>query len=175
MTDNKAPGGVNFTPAEPLEKSGDISFDPAMGSAGTASADSGTRKPATETIREEASKLGEQAADRARSFAGEGKAKASGAIGEFSKMMEDAAAQVDEKLGEQYGQYARSAAQSLGGFAQTLESKDVDELLDEARQFVRRSPSIALGTAAALGFVFARIIKAGIEGDTTPDRNDNAA
>jgi ElaB/YqjD/DUF883 family membrane-anchored ribosome-binding protein len=172
MTDKKTPGAVTFEPAAPLEATGEVSFDPA----GTAtSAGAGAKKPAAEAIREEAAKLGSQAADRARSFAGEGKARASGAIGEFSKMMEDAAAQVDEKLGEQYGQYARSAAQSLGGFAQTLESKDVDELMEEARQFVRRSPTIAIGTAAALGFVFARIVKAGVEGENAPGRDGPSA
>ncbi len=172
MTDKKTPDDVTFEPAASLKATGEVSFDSAgVGAEGS----TGTKKPAVEAMREEAAKLGSQAADRARSFAGEGKAKASGAIGEFSKMMEDAAAQVDEKLGEQYGQYARSAAQSLGGFAQTLESKDVDELMEEARQFVRRSPTIAIGTAAALGFVFARIVKAGVEGDNAPDRDGPSA
>ncbi|UZK70123.1 hypothetical protein OKW76_03460 [Sphingomonas sp. S1-29] len=150
---------VSFQPAPKLETAGNVDFDAAseMGS-------SEAKRTAAETIKEEASKLGSQAADKARSFAGDGKAKASGALDEFSRMMSDAADTVDEKLGAQYGQYARSAADQIGGFAETLRDKEVDELLDDARVFVRKSPAIAIGTAAALGFVLARIIKAGVDG-----------
>jgi len=40
----------------------------------------------------------------------------------------------------------------------------VDELIEETRQFVRKSPAVAVGVAAALGFVIARVVKAGIDG-----------
>lgn len=163
MTDqrNNGPaGGVSFEPAPALETAGNVDFDSSI-AGGSADA----KRDAKTTIKEEAGKLGTQAADKARSFAGDGKAKASGALDEFSRMMNDAAGTVDEKLGEQYGQYARSAAQSIGGFADTLRSKEVDELLDDARAFVRKSPAVAIGTAAALGFVLARIIKAGVDAD----------
>ncbi|TKD49950.1 hypothetical protein [Sphingomonas baiyangensis] len=176
MTDQKsAVGDVSFEPAAPLEaNAGDVTFDPAGGGSDGAGSASTSTRTAKETIKEEAGKLGSQAADRARSLAGDGKAKASGALGEFSKMMEDAAGTVDEKLGEQYGQYARSAAQSIGGFAQTLDQKDIDELLDDVRGFVRNSPAIAIGTAAALGFMLARVVKAGVDGDTTRDGTPRA-
>lgn len=150
------PAGTQFEPAVPLRsEAGTVEFDPAV---------SETKRTATETIKDEAGKLGTQAADRARAFAGDGKAKATGAINEFARMMEDAATQVDDKLGQQYGQYARSAAQSLGGFASSLESKDIDELLEDVRDFVRKSPAVAIGAAAAVGFVLARVVKAGVDG-----------
>src|SRR3546814_12646923 len=80
--------------------------------------------------------------------------------------MTNAEGSVDEKLGAQYGDYARSAAQSLSGFSQSLDAKDIDQLLDEARDFVRKSPAIAIGTAAAVGFVLARLVKSGFDTDT---------
>ncbi|WP_315760197.1 hypothetical protein [Sphingomonas sp. Y38-1Y] len=165
MADQNNPANTGadatFEPAVPLKaEAGDVSFEPA-----DTITDAATDTPRTtkETIKNEAGKLGAQAADKARSFAGDGKTKASGAINEFARMMEDAAGQVDEKLGEQYGQYARSAAQSLGGFANQLDAKDIDELVEDVRGFVRKSPAIAIGTAAALGFVLARVVKAGVE------------
>lgn len=170
MADETNPGIGNattpsFEPAVPLKaEAGDVSFAPA-GDLGTA--DPGTPRSTTETIKAEAGKLGSQAADKARGFAGDGKVKATGAINDFAKMMEDAAAQVDEKLGSQYGDYARSAAQSLGGFADQLDAKDIDELIEDVRGFVRKSPGIAIGTAAALGFVIARVVKAGLDPATT--------
>jgi ElaB/YqjD/DUF883 family membrane-anchored ribosome-binding protein len=165
MADDTNPGTTpvtpEFEPAVPLTaEAGDVSFEPAP-DLGTET--SSSTRSATNTIKAEASKLGSQAAEKARGFAGDGKARATGAINEFARMMEDAAGQVDEKLGEQYGQYARSAAQSIGGFADQLDAKDVDELLEDVRGFVRNSPAIAIGTAAAIGFVLARVVKAGLD------------
>lgn len=121
-------------------------------------------KGATQTIKDEAGKLGKTAAEKARLYADDGKAKASGALGEVAKLVDDAANTVDEKLGEQYGQYAHSAAKFVDEFATSLNTKNVDELIEDTRQFVRKSPAVAVGIAAALGFVFARVVKAGIDG-----------
>ncbi|MEI9850044.1 MAG: phage holin family protein [Sphingomonas sp.] len=88
-------------------------------------------------------------------------------------MMHSAAADVDERIGPAYGKYARSAAEGLSGFAETLRGKQVDELIDDATAFVRRSPAIAIGTAAAVGFVLARLIKSGIDAAADlADRDD---
>jgi hypothetical protein len=48
-------------------------------------------------------------------------------------------------------------------FAESLRGKDVDDLLSGATDFVKKSPVIAVGTAAAIGFVLARLIKSGID------------
>lgn len=128
-------------------------------------ADTGTtaKSSATDRLREEAGKLGSQAAERARAYAGEGKDRAADALSEVSKLMDDAAVQVDAKLGEEYGKYARSAAQGLSGFADSLKGKEVDDLIEDATALVRKSPVIAIGTAAAIGFALARLIKSGID------------
>lgn len=128
-------------------------------------ADTGTtaKSSATDRLREEAGKLGSQAAERARAYAGEGKDRAADALSEVSKLMDDAAVQVDSKLGEEYGKYARSAAQGLSGFADSLKGKEVDDLIDDVAALVRKSPVVAIGTAAAVGFALARLIKSGID------------
>jgi ElaB/YqjD/DUF883 family membrane-anchored ribosome-binding protein len=121
------------------------------------------KKSTKDSIKEEASKIGGQAADRARSFAGEGKERATGALDEFAKMMTGAAGDVDEKLGPQYGKYARTAADGISGFADSLRAKEIDDLIADASAFVKKSPAIAIGTAAAVGFVLARLIKSGVD------------
>ncbi|MET0310400.1 MAG: hypothetical protein ABW023_16970 [Sphingomonas sp.] len=129
-----------------------------------AAAESGAAKrSAADTLRDEASKFTGQAADRARAFAGEGKEKATNALDEVAKMMKNAAEDVDAKLGEDYGRYARSAADGIQNFAESLRGKQVDDLFSDATDFVKKSPVIAVGTAAALGFVLARLIKSGID------------
>jgi ElaB/YqjD/DUF883 family membrane-anchored ribosome-binding protein len=129
----------------------------------TAAAAGEARRSATDTIREEAGKFGSQAADRAKMLAGEGKDRASDALDHVAKMMHGAAGDVDEKLGEDYGRYARSAAEGISGFAETLRGKQVDEIFSDVGDLVKKSPAIAIGTAAALGFVLARLIKSGID------------
>ena len=70
---------------------------------------------------------------------------------------------LDERLGEEYGRYARSAAQGISSFADSLRSKEVDDLITDATALVKRSPVIAVGAAAAVGFVLARLIKSGVD------------
>jgi ElaB/YqjD/DUF883 family membrane-anchored ribosome-binding protein len=120
-------------------------------------------KAQTETLRDQASNLFGQAGDKVRSAATTGKNQASGAMGDMAAMVEDVAKTLDEKVGAQYGDYARKAASAVAGVAETLQSKDVDQLLDDARDFVRKKPAIAIGAAAAVGFVLTRLIKAGTD------------
>lgn len=117
-------------------------------------------------IKDAVGNYGTQAADKARLFAEDGKAKAGGALDQLAQLLNDAAAQVDEKLGAQYGGYARNAASTVTGFSDQVKAKDIDELVDDARELVRKSPGIAIGAAAALGFVVARLIQSGL--DTNP-------
>ncbi|NNM77942.1 hypothetical protein HJG53_13625 [Sphingomonas sp. ID1715] len=102
-----------------------------------------------------------QATDKARDYAGQGVERATGALDEAAKFLEDTARTVEEKLGPQYGRYGFSAAESVSGFAEQLRGKDVEELVDDVRSFVRKSPAVAIGAAVGLGFVLARLAKAG--------------
>lgn len=130
-------------------------------SAGADAETTRTRK-VKDKLKDEARTLKGQAADKARGYARDGKSKATSALGEFSAAMENAAGDVDSRLGEQYGEYARIAASAVSGFALRLEEKDVDELLRDAQDLVRRSPVIAIGVAAVAGFAVARLIKSGL-------------
>jgi ElaB/YqjD/DUF883 family membrane-anchored ribosome-binding protein len=132
------------------------------------------KRTASDTIREKAGEIGSQAAERARAFAGEGKEKATGALDEVAKMMQSAATDVDARLGEQYGKYARSAADGLTSFADNLRGKEVDDLIDDVTAFVRKSPAVAIGVAAGLGFVLARLIKSGVDAASDAADNDKA-
>ncbi|UYY78198.1 hypothetical protein [Sphingomonas sp. R1] len=147
----------------------------ATGAAGGGTEDTGAKRTASDTIREEASKYADQAKEHILGFAGTGKDRATSALDEVAEMMRTAAGDVDAKLGEQYGQYARTAADGIAGFADSLRGKDVNALLDEATEFVKKSPAIAVGTAAALGFVLARVIKAGIDASGTTGSTTDAA
>ena len=120
---------------------------------------------ATQSFKDGAAKMTKDATGKARAYAEDGKARVGGVLDELSKMMGDAAGTVDEKVGAQYGNYARSAADAVSGFSESLKSKNVDDIVADARDFVKKSPAIAIGTAAALGFVLMRLIKSGLDND----------
>lgn len=115
----------------------------------------------TETLRDQASGFASQAGEKVRTAANAGKDRATGAMDDVATMVEDVARNLDEKLGTQYGDYARKAAGAVSGVATSLKSKDVDDLVDDVRTFVKEKPAVAIGAAAALGFVLTRLIKAG--------------
>jgi ElaB/YqjD/DUF883 family membrane-anchored ribosome-binding protein len=72
-------------------------------------------------------------------------------------MVADNAHVVDEKLGAQYGDYARTASRSLDDTAARLDQKSIDELTEDGREFVRKSPGLAIGMAAVAGYMLSRI------------------
>ena len=133
----------------------------------------GTEKPsATQTLKDNVIKFANDAGEKAKGYAEDGKSRAGAALDELAQMLHDAAGTVDEKVGEQYGQYARSAAEAVSNFSGTLKAKQVDELIDDARDFVKKSPAVAIGTAAAIGFVLARLVKAGLDSAEKPTGGD---
>lgn len=102
-----------------------------------------------------------QAKEKGAALAVEGKARASDALGVLGKTISDTATTIDEKLGVQYGDYARSAARSIQETAAKLEAKDLGELGDDVKEFVRKSPGVAIGVAAVAGFAIARLLSGG--------------
>jgi len=106
---------------------------------------------------EDAKAYGEQAKMKASELAVEGKSRASDALSSLGKLVSDNAATIDDKLGIKYGDYARSASRKMQETAAKIEAKELDELGEDAREFVRKSPGLAVGLAAVAGFMIARM------------------
>jgi ElaB/YqjD/DUF883 family membrane-anchored ribosome-binding protein len=107
----------------------------------------------------EAKNYGEQARGKAGELATDGKGKLAEAIAALSRAVSDTATTVDDKLGAKYGDYARSASQTLQDASTRLEAKSVEEIGEDAREFVRKSPGLAVGIAAVGGFLLARLFR----------------
>jgi len=116
-------------------------------------------------IRSSRDRLSSQAGDKARGLVSQGLERTSEALANVAKMVGDTASGIDERLGSDYGDYARRAAGSIENVANTIAEKDPDELIDDTRNFVRNSPGIALAGAAVVGFVMARLLKSGLARD----------
>ena len=106
---------------------------------------------------EQAGVLASQSKEKGLDLARQGKDKTSDAIVAVSRAISDTAPVIDEKLGVTYGNYARSAAGALESSADRLAAKDLTELGDDVKTFVRNSPATALGIAAVTGFLLARL------------------
>lgn len=107
----------------------------------------------------DAKEYADQAKVKAKELAEDGKARASDAIAGLGKVVSDNAGTIDDKLGTRYGDYARTAARSMQETAAKLEAKELGELGEDAKEFVRKSPGLAIGIAAVAGFMLARVLK----------------
>ena len=121
----------------------------------------------TDQVKGQIYNLRDQAGGKVREFADTGKTRATDMLEELSRVVADTADSIDERLGNNYGEYARKAADGVSGFAENLRGKDVDELYDNVRSAVRKSPGLAIGIAAVVGFTLVRLVKAGL-----PEENE---
>ena len=131
---------------------------------------SGGGNAVVERVRSGRDKISGQAADKARGLVAQGIERSAEALANVSKLVGDTATGLDERLGEEYGDYARKAATTIENTANSLAAKNPDELIDDTREFVRKSPGVALAGAAIVGFALARLIKTGLGSSDDDDR-----
>ena len=124
-------------------------------------------------LRSGSGKLSGQAADKARGLLGQGIEKSAEALANVGKLVGDTAEGIDERLGAEYGDYARRAASAIEDAANSIAAKDADELIDDTRNFVRKSPAVALAGAAVAGFVIARLVKSGLAAASGDDDGED--
>jgi hypothetical protein len=114
-------------------------------------------------------KAKDEVTNRARGFVGEGLKSGSATLGNIAGIIEETVEQIGERLGPQYGDYAKTASQTIQRYASTLESKDPEELVDDARDLIRKSPAVVITGAAILGFGLVRLLKAGMPEESSND------
>ena len=152
---DEAKAGAAALKAEALEKAGSLKAD-ARAKGATYRDKAGARG---EQLKGDAAVYGEQAKAKAAELALETKAKTSEAMVSLSRFATDSAGTLDEKLGPKYGDYARSAARSLESGAAKLDAKSLEELGEDARDVVRKSPGTAIAVAVGAGFLLARLFR----------------
>ncbi|MEO0643432.1 MAG: hypothetical protein AAFY47_08475 [Pseudomonadota bacterium] len=116
-------------------------------------------KSKSDDLINEARAYGDKAMSKAGNLADDAKAAASDGIASLGAVVGDTANKIDEQLGEEYGDYARKASRGLTEASAKLEAKSVDEIGEDAREFVRKSPAVAVGIAAVAGFMLARMFR----------------
>ena len=115
--------------------------------------------------------ISNQAGEKARGLVGQGLERSAEALGNVAKLVGETAPGIEERLGPDYGDFARRTASAIENAANAIAEKDPDELIEDTRDFVRNSPGIALAGAAVLGFVRARLLKTGLAKDDDDDED----
>ena len=138
-------------------------------SAGQGSTQGSSRDRVVGKVREGRDKLADTAAEKTRGLVGQGLERGSEALANVSKLVGGTAEGLEERLGAEYGDYARKAATAIEDVANRLASKNPDELIDDTRDFVRKSPGVALAGAAIVGFAVARLVKTGLDSGRDQD------
>ena len=137
----------------------------------TPAASGSSQQGLADRLRSGREQLADQAGEKARGFVTQGLERTAEALANVSRMVGDTAPSIEERLGAEYGDYARRAAGSIENLANTVAEKNPDELIEDTRNFVRNSPGVALAGAAVVGFVVARLLKSGL----APDDGDDEA
>jgi hypothetical protein len=91
----------------------------------------------------------------------------------LASQVDDVAAAVSKVANELEGNnavggYARTLAETVQNFSETLKNKDIDELLGMAQDFGRRQPVLFMGAMALMGFAASRFIMASAKGNRGP-------
>lgn len=76
----------------------------------------------------------------------------------LARIISDSAGAIDHNIGPKYGDYARTAAQSVTDAADRLRAKPVEEIAEDTKEFVRTKPVAAAGIAAVFSLVLAKIV-----------------
>jgi ElaB/YqjD/DUF883 family membrane-anchored ribosome-binding protein len=143
---------------------------PAKNARRSANTGANSARGLADRLRDGREQFASQTSDRARGLVTQGLERTAETLANVSKMVGDTALGIEERLGPEYGDYARRAAGAIENAANTIAEKNPDELIEDTRNFVRNSPGIALAGAAVIGFVVARLIKSG----TAIDEDDEA-
>ena len=110
-------------------------------------------------MKQEVVKLKVEAGSKARSAAEEGKSKAADTLSSVSRATREAAEKLKGSEVDMLAPYVESAADSIDGFADRMREKSVDDLVDDVRELVRRSPVLVIGIAAVAGFLVSRFLR----------------
>lgn len=169
-------GDEDALPSDRLVQTAADRYDAGSTNTSGASGAADTARRARDDVSAKAANLRDQATDKVRDYAVQGKDRAAEGLENVNRLIGDAADTVDAKIGQQYGDYVRQAGSYVENVANSLREKNVDELLADAREVVRKSPAVAIGAAAAIGFALARVVKAGLDpaatsSDTTARRD----
>lgn len=114
-----------------------------------------------EDLKAEAGHYAGMAQDKLRGGATTGKDKAADALHGLADATRNTAEKITDPTIKPVADYAMRAADGLDRWSDALKTRSVDELGADLRTSVRENPMVAVGAAAVVGFVLARLFTSG--------------
>lgn len=124
-------------------------------------------------VKDQVGTLRGQAGEKLRAYADTGKGRTETLLDDLQEVINDAARAVEQRFGPEYADYGRKASSAVSSLNDKLRGKSVDDLLGDTRDLVRKSPGVAMGVAALVGFALVRIAKTGLEDSGSTGGNDS--
>ena len=109
--------------------------------------------------KDQARRLAEQAKERGRSMLHDQKGNVVSQFGTIAGALRDTARSLDSRDEHTAGRWVNQAADGLDRLADTLERRDIDTLMRQAGDLMRRQPAVFIGGAVAAGFLMSRFLK----------------
>jgi hypothetical protein len=119
------------------------------------------RKAAGE-VKSSARQASREAKQQAAETLDENRERAADELDKIAHAARAAASDLEDQEQEGLSDYVADMAQGIGSFANSLRRKNMDELLQEAREVARRNPALFIAGSIAVGFGLSRFAKASV-------------
>ena len=113
----------------------------------------------TAGIRQPSASIRDQATEKLKSFADEGKQQVTNSLDGLVQAAREIAGKLDDGAFGPVAGYAHDAADRIEQFAGSVKDKSVEDLVDDVRDFAEANPALAVGIAVAAGFALSRFLK----------------
>lgn len=135
-----------------------------------------TANRAKEKVRQQAQGWAEDAKNRGRQMLDRQKGTAADQLTGIARALHQSADQcMSSEDQRQAGRVIEQAASGLDRLADTLRSRDVDAMIDQATSLMRRQPALFVGGTVVAGFMLSRFLKSSSErSEDYPGRDDEA-
>jgi len=120
------------------------------------------KQAATETVSQAKQAVSEsldQAKRQMQTTLDERKTQAAGRLGGIATALRQTGEQLNAQNETQFGQYAQSAAEQLDNWSQMLQTKNLNELMNEVHDFAHRQPELFIAGSLAAGLLLGRFLK----------------
>jgi hypothetical protein len=159
---NDTPGtrkiGQTSTASRPAASPGARGSTPGSGAESSDSASSGENT-------QEARGLAEQVRGRATNALSQQKERATQSLGTFVDAIRSTGRQLGDNNQSAVAGYVNQAADSLQRWGNTLQNKEIGEIVEDVQRFGRRQPALLIGLSFGVGLLGARFLKSSGSGD----------
>lgn len=116
---------------------------------------------AKQAAKDQGGAMWNDAKETARSALDDQQRAAASGLGDFAKVLRNAASQLQgEQASSSVGRLATSAADGVERLSEMLRTRDLEGMARDAERFARNQPMVFFGAAVAVGFLATRFLKA---------------